>query len=172
MSDSFFPSPFEETYSGSGYLEQGCRKMQVMVQKQQVSGVSKQKDSLSFMLLVHHGSACWLCSTQFSLQTRQLEESQVGTLLMVVTGERRSEIRRVSCQQSNSPLMSQTFNMVPPATHLAVQEMQESWVRSLGQEDPLEQKMITHSSILAWEIPWTEELGGLPSMGSQRVRHD
>ena len=58
MSDSFFPSPFEETYSGSGYLEQGCRKMQVMVQKQQVSGVSKQKDSLSFMLLVHHGSAC------------------------------------------------------------------------------------------------------------------
>ena len=113
MSDSFFPSPFEETYSGSGYLEQGCRKMQVMVQKQQVSGVSKQKDSLSFMLLVHHGSACWLCSTQFSLQTRQLEESQVGTLLIVVTGERRSEIRRVSCQQSNSPLMSQTFNMVP-----------------------------------------------------------
>ena len=114
----------------------------------------------------------WLCSTQFSLQTRQMEESQVGTLLIVVTGERRSEIRRVSCQQSNSPLMSQTFNMVPPATHLAVQEMQESWVRSLGQEDPLEQKMITHSSILAWEIPWTEELGGLPSMGSQRVRHD
>ena len=101
-----------------------------------------------------------------------MEESQVGTLLIVVTGERRSEIRRVSCQQSNSPLMSQTFNMVPPATHLAVQEMQESWVRSLGQEDPLEQKMITHSSILAWEIPWTEELGGLPSMGSQRVRHD
>ena len=51
MSDSFSSSPFEETYSGSGYLEQGCRKMQVMVQKQQVSGVSKQKDSLSFMLL-------------------------------------------------------------------------------------------------------------------------
>ena len=43
----------------------------------------------------------------------------------------------------------------------------ESWVRSLGQEDPLEKEMATHSSILAWRIPWTEELGG-----SQRVRHD
>ena len=45
--------------------------------------------------------------------------------------------------------------------------MQETWVRSLGQEDPLEEEMTTHSSILAWEIPWTEEPGGLQSMGSQ-----
>jgi len=44
--------------------------------------------------------------------------------------------------------------------------MQETWVRFLGQEDPLEKKMATHSSILAWRIPWTEELGGLQSMGS------
>ena len=50
--------------------------------------------------------------------------------------------------------------------------MQETWVRSLGQEDPLEKGMATHSSILAWGIPWTEEPGGLQSMGSQRVRHD
>ena len=42
----------------------------------------------------------------------------------------------------------------------------------LGQEDPLEKKMTTHSSILAWKISWTEEPGGLPSMGSHRVRHD
>ena len=42
----------------------------------------------------------------------------------------------------------------------------------LDQEDPLEEKMVTHSSILAWEIPWMEEPGGLQSMGSQRVRHD
>ena len=48
----------------------------------------------------------------------------------------------------------------------------ETWVRSLGQEDPLEKEMATHSSILAWRIPWMEELGGLQSMGSQRVRHD
>ena len=45
-------------------------------------------------------------------------------------------------------------------------------VRSLGQEDLLEMEMATHSSILAWEIPWTEEPGGLQSRGSQRVRHD
>ena len=43
--------------------------------------------------------------------------------------------------------------------------MQETWVQSLGQEDPLEKEMATHSSILAWRIPWTEELGGLQSMG-------
>ena len=50
--------------------------------------------------------------------------------------------------------------------------MQESWVQSLGQEDPLEKGMTTHSSIIAWRIPWTEETGGLQSMGSKRVGHD
>ena len=49
----------------------------------------------------------------------------------------------------------------------AMQEMQETWVRFLGREDPLEKEMATHSSILAWRIPWTEEPGSLPSMGSQ-----
>ena len=50
--------------------------------------------------------------------------------------------------------------------------MRESWVQSLGWEDPLEKGMATHSSILAWRSPWTEDPGGLQSMGSQRVRHD
>ena len=50
--------------------------------------------------------------------------------------------------------------------------MRETWVRSLGWEDPLEKEMATHSSILAWRIPWTEELDGLQPMGSQRVGHD
>ena len=50
--------------------------------------------------------------------------------------------------------------------------MWETQVQSLGQEDPLEKTIATHSSILAWRIPWTEEPGGLQSMGSQRVRHD
>ena len=53
-----------------------------------------------------------------------------------------------------------------------MQEMQETWAQALGQEDPLEEGMAAHSSILAWRIPWTEELVGLQSMGSQRVRHD
>ena len=50
--------------------------------------------------------------------------------------------------------------------------MQETWVCSLGREDPLEKDMAAHSSVLAWEIPWTEEPGGLQSMGLQGVRHD
>ena len=55
---------------------------------------------------------------------------------------------------------------------MRVPAMQETWVRSLGQEDPLEKEMATHSSTLAWKIPWTEEPGRLQSMGSQRVGRD
>ena len=50
--------------------------------------------------------------------------------------------------------------------------MRETWVQSLGREDALKEDMATHPSILAWRIPWTEEAGGLQSMGSQRVGHD
>ena len=50
--------------------------------------------------------------------------------------------------------------------------VQETWLRSLSWEDPLEEGMATHSSIRAWRISWTEEPGGLPSTGSERVRHD
>ena len=53
-----------------------------------------------------------------------------------------------------------------------MQDMQETWVRSLSREDSLEKKIATHSNILAQEIPWTEEPGGLQYMRSQRVRHD
>ena len=60
--------------------------------------------------------------------------------------------------------MAQTVKRLP-----AVQETQ---VLSLGLEDPLEKEMATHSSTLAWKIPWTKEPGGLQSMGSQRVGHD
>ena len=56
-------------------------------------------------------------------------------------------------------------------SHLLMQEMQETKFLSLGREDPLEKEMSIHSSILAWEIPWTEEPDGLQSMGSQRVRY-
>ena len=58
------------------------------------------------------------------------------------------------------PLVAQMVKN-PPA-------MREVWVRSLGQEDPLEKEMATHSSILAWRIPWTEELGGLQSNGVKK----
>ena len=50
--------------------------------------------------------------------------------------------------------------------------MRVTWTQSLGQEDPLEEEMPTHSSVLVWSIPWTEEPGGLQSRGSQKVRHN
>ena len=61
-----------------------------------------------------------------------------------------------------------------PVTQLVknLHAMWETWVRSLGREDPLEKAMATHSGILAWKIPWTEEPYRLQSMGSQRVGHD
>ena len=55
---------------------------------------------------------------------------------------------------------------------MPMQETQETLVLSLGWEDPLEEEMATHSSVFAWRTPWTEEPGGLQSMGSQRVRHN
>ena len=58
-------------------------------------------------------------------------------------------------------LVAQTVKSLPT--------MRETWVRSLGQEDTLEKGMATHSSVLAWRIPWTEEPGGLQSMGSQEL---
>ena len=61
-------------------------------------------------------------------------------------------------------LVNQMVNNLP--------EMQETWVRFLGREDPLEKEMAAHSSILAWRIPQMEEPGGLQSMGLQRVRHN
>ena len=63
-----------------------------------------------------------------------------------------------------SPLVAQMVKNLPA--------MQETWVGSLSWEDPLEKRMATHSSILAWRIPWTEEPGGPQYMGLQRVRHD
>ena len=70
------------------------------------------------------------------------------------------------------------FTSLPRGASLVVQRvkclpaMQETWVRSLGQEDPLEKEMATHSSTLAWKIPWTEKPGRLQSIGSRTVGHN
>ena len=74
--------------------------------------------------------------------------------------------------------LCQLLNLSFPRASLVAQRlkslpaMRETWVQSLGQEDPLEKEIATHSSILAWRIPWMKEPGGLQSTGSQRVRHD
>ena len=65
-----------------------------------------------------------------------------------------------------------SWNICFPCGSDGKESMWETWVWSLSQEDPLEKEMATHSLILAWEIPWTKEPGGLQSMGSQGVRHD
>ena len=66
--------------------------------------------------------------------------------------------------EHNASLIAQLVNHLPA--------MQETWVRSLGQKDPLEKEMAIHSSILAWRIPWTEKPSRLQSVGLQRVGHD
>ena len=69
--------------------------------------------------------------------------------------------------------LSFLFPSVPVAQMVKnMPAMQETWVQALGQEDPLEKEMATHSSILAWKIPWTGKPGGLQSRGLQRVRLD
>ena len=80
---------------------------------------------------------------------------------------------------NHSKMELPTFSLgIPPKASLVAHSikssptMQETQVRSLSQEDPLEKELATHSSMLAWEIPWTEEPGGLQSVGSPRVGHD
>ena len=71
---------------------------------------------------------------------------------------------KVHCLDLGTSLVAETVK--------CLSTMRETWVRSLGQEDPLEKEMAIHSSTIAWKIPWTEEPGRLQSMGSQRVEHD
>ena len=73
-------------------------------------------------------------------------------------------VNRVCPKFSLASLMAQRLKRLPA--------MRETWFQTLGWEDPLEKEMTTHSSILAWRIPWTEEPRGLQSTGLQRVRHD
>jgi len=77
-----------------------------------------------------------------------------------------SEVAELRCSQTTpqTSLVAQTVKRLSTA--------RETWVRSLGWEDPLEKEMAIHSSTIAWKIPWTEEPGRLQSMSLQRVRHD
>ena len=83
------------------------------------------------------------------------------TLIMTTSTE---EVRACLCVFYPSLIDAQTVKNLPA--------MKETWVQSLGQEDPLEKGMATHSSILACRIPWTEKSGRLQTMASQRVGHD
>ena len=76
--------------------------------------------------------------------------------------EKMQEMFNKDLEEIGASLVAQRLKHLPA--------MWETWVQSLGWEDPLEKEMATHSSILAWRIPWMEEPGGLQSMGSQRVK--
>ena len=92
----------------------------------------------------------------------------LSTVLKVSTGVTSHCVTTVilHIQIRKASLMAQQVKNLP-----AMQKTQETQVQSLGQEDPLEKRMATPSSILAWRIPWTEEPGVLQSMGLQRVKH-
>ena len=78
--------------------------------------------------------------------------------------EKQEQINRKRLKKNMAFLVAQMVNNLP--------SVWETWFQSLGWKDPLEKGMATHSSILAWRIPWTEEPGRLQSMGSQRVGHN
>ena len=84
----------------------------------------------------------------------------------LLTTTRETPCKATKTQHSASLVAQQVKNL------LAMQETQEMLVQSLGWKDPLEEEMATHSSIVPWRIPWTEEPGGLQPMGSQRVGHN
>ena len=81
-----------------------------------------------------------------------------------------SAFKCIQTLHSNLQIIQYDSLVVQMVKNLPV--VQETWLRSLGQKDPLKKELATHSSILTWRIPWTEEPGGLQSMESQRVRHD
>ena len=83
----------------------------------------------------------------------------------------------MACSFTSTTTISFSFHTIDQISLVAqtvkyLSTMQETRVRSLGQEDPLEKEIAAHSSTIAWKIPWTEEPGRLQSMGSQRVGHD
>ena len=84
--------------------------------------------------------------------------------------KRQTRLKRLSSSSSVYVYSTSASQVAQRLKHLPA--MQETWVQSLGQENPLEKEMATHSSTLAWRIPWREEPGRLQSMGSQKLGHD
>ena len=117
-------------------------------------------------LLQHHSSKAsilWI-SAFFILQLSHPYMTTGKTIALTrqtFVGRVMSLVFNMLSRLALASLVAQTIKHLPA--------MQETWVRSLGQEDPLEKEMETHSSVLAWRIPGTAEPGGLPSMGSLRV---
>ena len=118
-------------------------------------------------------------TTQTKEQTRntevQINEEEIGKLpekefrIMIVKMIKTLQNKMEKMQESTNKDLEEVRDSLMAQTVKRLPEMWETQARSLGQEDPLEKEMATHSSVLAWRIPLTEDPGGLPSMGSQRV---
>ena len=117
------------------------------------------KDCLSFHQVMNESEYSFFKKCQISWNCEISSSRQILVRLSDV-------LHKISVKARGLPGGSAVKNLP------AMQEPQETWVRSLGQEDPLEKEMATHSSNLAWRIPWTEKPGGLQSIGSQRIAHD
>ena len=136
----------------------------------------------SQVALVVKESACNARDLGWSLDQEDPLEKETATTPVFLPGELHRQRRLVSYSPwghkesdmtEKLTLSLSNTNWASLVTQMVKNQpaMQETWVWSLGREDPLEKGMVTHSSILAWRIPWTEESGRLESIGSKRVRH-
>ena len=132
-------------------LYEGQWRRQTQLLPMEIQWWAWERDSAGIQSQVHHLFAGWTWKGHMT-------SLSFGFLIQ------KTEIVIQPIECTNKTDMAQTLKNLPA--------MQETWVWSLGREVPLEKEMTTHSSILAWEIPWTEEPGRLQSMGSLRVRHD
>ena len=128
------------------------------------------KRGLKMLFTVHptmNTPKIWFLGIRFLRIALKSQHSLVGTV-----SQNRQEINLLIPEQGRTwAILAMGISLV--AWRLKrLPAMRETWVRPLGWEDPLEKEMATHSSILGWRIPWTEEPDGLQSVGSQRVRHD
>ena len=117
------------------------------------------------------GISC--CLSAMLSRPANLENSAVGTRLEKIRFH--SNPKEEQCQRMFKLLYScPHFTLGSPGASVVknLPAMQETWVRSLGHKDPLEEGMATHSNTLDWRIPWTEEPGGMQSIGSHRVGHN
>ena len=125
----------------------------------------------TFNLPQHQGLSQWVSSSQVqSLGQEDPLEKGMATLSSILAWRTPWTMEPGKLQSNGLQRVGHSWMTNTTQTMKNLPAMQETWVWSLGWEDPLEQEMATHSSILAWRIPWTEEPSSLQSTGSQRVR--
>ena len=136
----------------------------------------KQKQH-SVLNVTGDGSKVQCCKEQYCLGTWNVRSMNQGKLEVIKQEMARVNVNILGIKELRWTEMGE-FNLDWLRASLVAQivkclpTMRETWVQSLGWEDPLEKEMTTRSTILAWRTPWTEEPGGLQSMGSQRIGHD